>query len=366
MKLSHLFFLILFPGFAHTAGPNKVATIERGLWPYIIESKTEFNRASNAEIQMLALIVTETDLGSEMAIKKFTGLKKVNLSQVSKWVTKTKLRLLNNHKKACKNLKEYTCAKDWLELQELSYKNLQKNLPHTWQSRAQESRAFHQRYLYEQVRLAALFPNITSEIDKLSDDEIDGFELSDGQFLLTYDDGPSNTRSQPLIKALNKTDIHAFFFLLGETLNKVNPSIDIYNHQCIASHGYEHKSHQKWEKWQKSLTDTRKALNKYQSGPYWFRPPYGQRNLALLGELKKHNNKVMLWNIDSQDWNRKLTNQQVADRVTTLMLLWRRGIILYHDIHKPALHNLPILQKLVNQSELLWLDCRQFDTVKVD
>jgi len=74
----------------------------------------------------------------------------------------------------------------------------------------------------------------------------------------------------------------------------------------------------------------------------------------------------MLWNIDSQDWNRKLTNQQVADRVTTLMLLWRRGIILYHDIHKPALHNLPILQKLVNQSELLWLDCRQFDTVKVD
>lgn len=363
MKLHHyLFLLILLPMSAYTAGPKKVATLDRDLWPYPIESKTTFNQASNAEIQMLTLVISQTALETEMDVKQFTGLKKVNLFQVNKWVTETQMRLVDNHKQACKKLAGLTCANNWFTLKQLSYDKLQKNLPTKWQRWAKASKGFHQRYLYEQVRLAALFPSVTSEIEKLSDSEINGFELADGEFLLTYDDGPSKTRSQPLVEALNKADIHAFFFLLGETLNKTKPLPHIYDHQCIASHGYQHKSHQKWSNWQQSLTDTRTVLSKYQSGPYWFRPPYGQRHDALLNELKSHNEKVMLWNIDSQDWNSKLDNQQVADRVTTLMLLWRRGIILYHDIHKSALHNLPSLKKLVSQSELRWLDCRQFNT----
>lgn len=41
--------------------------------------------------------------------------------------------------------------------------------------------------------------------------------------------------------------------------------------------------------------------------------------------------RIVLWNIDSQDMSPGLSIQQVADRVTTLMLLWRKGIIRWHD-----------------------------------
>ena len=78
---------------------------------------------------------------------------------------------------------------------------------------------------YEQVRLAALFPRITSEIQTFNQYEVDGFELPDRQFLLSYDDGPAPDRlkgvkvngTEQLVKALEKADMHAQFFCPGRT-----------------------------------------------------------------------------------------------------------------------------------------------------
>jgi len=68
----------------------------------------------------------------------------------------------------------------------------------------------------------------------------------------------------------------------------------------------------------------------------------------------------MLWNIDSQDWSNKLSTQQVQDRVISLMLLWRRGIILYHDIHPRAVQNLDGLNQVIANTNNRWVDCRGF------
>lgn len=362
MKLFSIFsMLITITIVSQAAGPEKIATLQRDLWPYEIKNNLEFNRASNAELQMLTLIMNEISVSSETEIKIFTGLKKVNEKSVAEWIKRTRITLLENHHRACKNLSK-SCAKNWQELSNLSKKYIQNELPKKLQPWLKQSYKFHQRYLYEQIRLAALFPRITSEIDTLSEQEITGFEFNDGEFLLTYDDGPSNKRSASLVAALDEKNINAFFFVMGEKLKKQRPDKSLYQNQCLASHGYQHKSHQKWEHWKLSLVDTRSQLGFYQSGPYWFRPPYGQRNKALLTNLKQHNEKLMLWNIDSQDWNRKLTDQQIEDRVVTLMLLWRRGIILYHDIHSRALHNLDELNRIVSTSEKQWLDCREIDT----
>ena len=57
-----------------------------------------------------------------------------------------------------------------------------------WHANAQQ---FHQKYVNELLRLAALFPAVTSEIDVFSPLERKGFELPDKQFLLTFDDGPA-------------------------------------------------------------------------------------------------------------------------------------------------------------------------------
>lgn len=355
-----LLILLLFPSLSMAAGPEKVATLDRNLWPYPIENNKDFNYASANEILSFVRVFEKTKLNTEAKITAFTGISNINLQSVEKWHLEIRQKLQQNYQNACDN-----CTLDnWDDLVEKSRVQLPAELA-AW---ALASERFYLRYLYEQARLATLFPRITSEIDSLdSAREITGSEFKDGSFLLTYDDGPSaNTvknnirtnHTQSLTDALRELNIHATFFVLGERLVSSKPPKNMYDEQCLGSHGYQHKSHQKWDEWGTSLKMTRSALAEYQNAPYWFRPPYGQRHVNLIESLKEHNEKVMLWNIDSQDWNRKLTDQDVQDRVITLMLFWRKGIILYHDIYAKALNNLPQLQTLSSKAELTWTDCR--------
>ena len=68
----------------------------------------------------------------------------------------------------------------------------------------------------------------------------------------------------------------------------------------------------------------------------------------------------MLWGIGSQDWSKRLSPEAVADRVQTLMLLWRHGIVLFHDIHDKAPKALPTLIAVNRGNDVSWLDCRAF------
>ncbi len=356
-RICSLLIVLISASPAQAAGPEKIATLDRTLWPGTISGQAGFNRASAAEILSFVRVLQSTPLQTEADILNLTGLEQINTTSVQQWADKTHSRLLQNYAHACD---QCDAAGSWPALVTAA----QTTLPATLSGWAAASDKFYRRYLYEQVRLAALFPRITSEIDTLSpQQEVTGSELQDGHFLLTYDDGPAadnkgENRTQALTDALRQDDIHAFFFVLGERLQQQQPDKKLYDQQCLGSHGYEHKSHQKWDNWKSSLNDTRTLLNTYQPGPFWLRPPYGQRTPELVSELASHQEKIMLWNIDSQDWNRKLTDQQVQDRVITLMLLWRRGIILYHDIHGRALQNLPALNRFVKDTRQQWLDCR--------
>ena len=83
------------------------------------------------------------------------------------------------------------------------------------------------------------------------------------------------------------------------------------------------------------------SLPEGQSKLTLFRPPYGQRNAELLQALERGGLKNILWNIDSQDWHASTTGTKAAGRVLSLMLLWRHGTILFHDIHPKAPQALP-------------------------
>lgn len=370
-KWGCLLAILAQPLSAQAAGPEKIATLDRALWPEAISSAEAFDRASEAEILTFARLLEQTPLNNEAETQSFTGLKNVNPESVNKWLQTARERLRENYAQACGQCELST---DWQGVMDAAFAAAVVDKKYRqWQ---QASEGFHRRYLYEQVRLAALFPRITSEIDTFSpsdsaDDvvEITGFELSDRHFMLSYDDGPSPTRTAPLVRALEDGGVEAYFFVLGEKLMEFDSGDadssgqSFYGSQCLASHGYQHKSHQKWTEWQTSLQDTRKAINTFQGKPpeqpVAFRPPYGQRHQALADELSQRGEKLILWNIDSQDWNRKLSAEQVQDRVLTLMLLWRRGVILYHDIHPKAEANLPALLAFQQKSGLIWQSCNE-------
>ena len=69
---------------------------------------------------------------------------------------------------------------------------------------------------------------------------------------------------------------------------------------------------------------------------------------------------MALWQIDSQDWSNKVGAEASGQRVLTLMLLWRRGVLLFHDVHRKAEGGLPWLLQATHGVPLQWQDCRSY------
>ncbi|MNP74939.1 hypothetical protein D3C76_1718970 [compost metagenome] len=69
---------------------------------------------------------------------------------------------------------------------------------------------------------------------------------------------------------------------------------------------------------------------------------------------------MALWDIDSLDSNAQVTAEQSGQRVLTLMLLWRRGLIAFHDAQAKAQVAVPWLLQQTAQSGIGWEDCEKF------
>lgn len=353
--LLYILVSLLLSSTSTAKGPDKIATLDRSLWPDKLSSQQHYNVASQYEIKRFAQVIATIPLSNTQNIKAFTLIENINTSSVAQWLIQTQNLLLTNYNQAARECSVCKVADNWQQLS-----RIEKESDTKLKKWHQASGAFYQRYLYEQVRLAALFPRISSEIQTFNNNEITGHNFKDNEFLLTFDDGPSNNNgTEQLAELLSKKDIHSFFFVLGERFSKSKKDLKkVYQEQCLGSHGFKHKSHQKWSEWQDSLSKTSSLLSTISKPPFWFRPPYGQRTQEVTEYLAENNSQVMLWNIDSQDWNRKLSDQQALDRVITLMLVWRKGIILYHDIHSKALFALPELNQLKQNTNITWRDCR--------
>ena len=369
--ISIYFLLISFNVFA--AGPESVALSDRSLWPDTINSAHEFDRASRAEILAFASALQEIGSQNEEDFKVIARIKSADMQSL----TRIRDRLLDT---ALANFRiaNKTCSSGDLmcgavgsreELISTSHAVLG-SLPTRYKPWFDDARSFHRKYVVELLRLAALFPKTTSEIDTFSTDERSGYELPDRHFLLTFDDGPSNVKgnSDALLPILRERGLHGMFYVLGERLNarsQVEDAAalkDLYQGQCIALHGWQHQSHQHWDQWQSSVINTQALVKQVFGDKYrpYFRPPYGQRRDDSGAFFKSNGLSVALWNIDSQDWNAKVTADQAANRVMTLMLLWRRGVVLFHDIHPKAQVAVPWLLAQNKTTGIIWDDCHSY------
>lgn len=347
-------------------GPTRVATFDRALWNEPINTKSDFNKASRHEIISYVNQIIHTDLSSKEKIKAFVLRKNVSVKSLQQWKDFTQNNLLKNFKEAQQGCQkgEALCAKvlNWNDLAKMATAYIPSQKLTAWYNASQ---TFFSYYLYEQARLAAIFQKITSEIHKLDPSEMQGFSFQDGEFLLTFDDGPQYVRTDAINTMLRNNNIHGLFFVLGNHLQAsikkygAKKIANLYQGSCVGSHGFMHKSHQRLKNWQSSYDKTRELIhhNGLNNHSIWFRPPYGQRHKMLIKYLAKRNDKIMLWNIDSQDWNRKLSAKQIEDRVLTLMLLHRKGIILFHDIHPKAIKVIKSLNHYQGKS-IEWIDCK--------
>ena len=245
--------------------------------------------------------------------------------------------------------------------------NLDQLMPKQLAKWYESSKTFYTHYCIEQIRLAALYPRITSEILQLSQNEIQGHDFAQKNFLLTFDDGPTvtNGNTDKLLQVLDTYNLKAMFFVLGTSLNnRLQASSskalnDLYGQNLVLSHGKVHESHQKYEAWKESIDYTNNLIHKVfnsKNKMVYFRPPYGQRNQKVTDYFVQNQSKLIFWNMDSQDWSSKINAQEVADRQITLMLLWRKGILLFHDIHSKAQTAVPIIHDYFKNAKINWVN----------
>ncbi len=361
-----LIVLLAVLGTVAHAGP-RVALTERAHWPHPLDSPEGFDLASRAELAVFVEVLADSDARQEAPGNK---------RSVARWKERTRQVLVENLARArgtCSPgalLCEGALPGTWEALVAAARAGLA-TLPEALRPWYAEQRAFYRGYLSEQLRLAGLFPRVTSEVLALKDSERLGLELPDRHFLLTFDDGPSPPSGQTdvLTGMLRAEGLHAAFFVLGsqyEARRKVEPVARLqalYAGMCVGSHGQEHRSHAKWEgavegmeRFHPRLAE---SLPEGQARLTLFRPPYGQRTPEVLEALERAGMTEMLWNIDSQDWHASVTGAHASGRVLSLMLVWRRGIILFHDVHPKARQALPRIWRELRGAGVHWVDCRE-------
>ncbi|POD80051.1 polysaccharide deacetylase [Pseudomonas syringae group genomosp. 3] len=363
---------------AQAAAPV-VATIDRSVWPERLETPALFDVASRAEILAFAHELSLSEKLGEKGLKQRLGLRFVNVPSLNVVRHRLWLRLLENYQNAQKSCEEdanfCVLVEDMEQLRQRAdeYQVSNDSFYAGW---ARPSEVFHQRYLNELLFMAALFPQTSSEIERYNSDEMSGDEMPDRTFMLNFESGPSpaDGGTDWLADFMRQQKMTATFFVLGKSLQERLDSTSVanlqalYRQQCVGIQGWEYRSHSQWLDWQDSVQRSTALVQHVLADNFvpLFRPPYGHRRADSGDFFRAQHLRVSLWNIDAEDDNGRLTAEQIQDRVLTLMLLWRKGTVVFHDVANKAQSALPLLLANTAQSELIWEDCRNISEAPVE
>lgn len=151
---------------------------------------------------------------------------------------------------------------------------------------------------------------------------------------LTFDDGPDRSSTPRFLEALDRLDVRATFFLLGEMVERhrgVAQEIVAAGHE-VAVHGYAHRL--------LPLRGPLAAMRDIGRGhavvraatgvrPRFFRPPYGYLSAAGLAAARREGLTPVLWSCWGRDW---VAGASPAGVVTTVLRDLDGGAtVLLHD-----------------------------------
>jgi len=347
-------------------------SLDRSLWPEQLNSPALFDVASRAEILSFAQVLHESELLDDAALAARLGLRQVNLQKVRLVRARMWQRLWQGYEQAQRSCEQdasfcypVTSMAD-LRTQAATFAADVGTFYTNW---IEPSHQFHVRYLDEQLRKAALLPQTSSEVERLSARERNGDELNDRMFLLTFvgGPGPEGGNTDLLADYLRRQKLEGTFFVLGNRLQQrrdagaANALRQVYRGQCVGIQGWEYRSHAQWTDWQDSLRRSQARVQADLPAEYvpLFRPPYGQRRADGEAFMASQQLRVSLWDIDALD-DGALSAEASAQRVLTLMLLWRKGVIQLHDSLPKAQPAVEWLLRNTAQSGIGWADCREY------
>ncbi len=148
---------------------------------------------------------------------------------------------------------------------------------------------------------------------------------------LTFDDGPNTTTTPKVLDVLEKYEVVASFFLIGNNINEQTKPIMERQLKMgceINNHSWSHlsMSAMKPKEIKKEIADTSKKIKDTVGvTPKFFRPPY----IATSATMYENIDLPFINGINGQDWEASKTAQQRSDAI--LRQMKDGSIILLHD-----------------------------------
>ncbi len=160
---------------------------------------------------------------------------------------------------------------------------------------------------------------------------------------LTFDDGPTDTITNEILKILDSFNVKATFFCIGRNAGRLTDVYDkiINAGNIVGNHSYSHLNG--WKvKYQEYINDIN--LSKTLIKSKLFRPPYGKIRPKQLRTLKNHF-KLIMWDVLSGDYNQKLLPYDVYSNVINNVK--SGSIIVFHDSEKAKKNMIYALPKSI-------------------
>lgn len=170
-----------------------------------------------------------------------------------------------------------------------------------------------------------------------------GTDFPPNTYALTYDDGPSDLYTIPILENLLSHKKKATFFWLAENIERLQSIVDKVGQagMSLQNHSYTHAQLTKLKAPQlrREIISSQELQSiSYGETPKFFRCPYGAgTNVARIRQMIAEQKMIhVFWTIDTLDWQDQKPNS-ILERTKKEMALEKRGIILFHDIHPQSL-----------------------------
>lgn len=169
---------------------------------------------------------------------------------------------------------------------------------------------------------------------------------------LTFDDGPHPDHTRDVLDVLKAGGVTATFFVIGRNIQRHGTKLlerAIAEGSGVANHTQTHPKLPDLPPGRvaEEVAACDKLVAPFLQGRKLFRPPYGAKNPAVEAAVKDAGYRLVMWDVDTIDWNR---DNQPAKWVDIGMRGFgdkRRAVVLLHDLHPGTAANLAAFIKKV-------------------
>jgi len=364
----------MYPATSASAQEFAVTEVRALPWPRPLNNPDAFDTASRAALIVYASALDRAAQRQATELRSAAAVNSVDSAFLGAWLDSERARILSNYKQASNRCSaaDWTCLPSVRTFSALVRAGrAEQSVPADFVQWRNEAVKFTDDFAREQLQLAALFPSASNEAAVFNTNERTGDSFPDRTFAITFDDGPTapGGTTDQTVGVVDHLHLSATFFLLGVRLESrlatsgTAATAALYGRHCVASHGWEHQSHETWDAWQESVKRMDATLRDTfppESLLPLFRPPGGHRRADSVEFFASQSLRIMLWNINTYDWDRTMNPDTVTRRVLMLMLIRRHGILLFHDIFANALTAVPAIVRQLNGA-ITWSDCHQLE-----